>query len=89
VSERKGKRRRLRLIGLTWRPGLPPFIGFFVYLFEGLRPVGVFGACAAALGSTMIVVAAPRAEWAFVAVGALLIVGGGTAALLNRRPPTE
>jgi len=89
MSERKGERRRPRLFGLTWRSGLPPFIGFFVYLFEGLRPVGVFGACAATLGSTMIFVAAPRAEWALVTVGALFVVGGGTTALLNRRPPTE
>jgi hypothetical protein len=77
------------LFGLTWRPGLPPFIGFFVYLFEGLRPVGVFGVCVAVLGSTMIFVAAPRAEWAFVVVGAVLVIGGGTTALLNRRPPMD
>lgn len=57
----------------------------FWWLLRGLRPVGVFGACTAALGTTMITVAAPTADWAFVVAGAVLVVGGGAAVMLNRR----
>src|SRR5690348_17261762 len=34
----------------------------------------------------MITVAAPKAHWAFVVAGAVLVLGGGPAARLNRRP---
>jgi hypothetical protein len=37
------------------------------------------------LGGTIVVVAAPKVEWAVVWFGAILVVGDGATALLNQR----
>jgi len=55
-------------------------------LVTGLRPLGWLGVLVALVGTETIRVAAPRAAWSLVALGAGLVFLGAAIVLRGRRP---
>jgi hypothetical protein len=51
--------------------------------------MGLVGAFFAFLGTEMVWIAARQTDWTLVALGAILVLAGGAAVLLNRRAPEE